>query len=348
MRTGRSWAAFAAFATIAATGATFATAVPDAHAGPEATATEEVVVWGDRLLRWERRWYVQTEVGYPLGVALFADKNREASLSAIQIRAVLSCDRDFPMGPLLEEVSCAIEDVGLVGLSRAATADGDAVLDELDATLTGAKVQMQVTPAGAVPYVDLEGVAAHDKRTRDRLEQLRQLVSRLMLPFHLKLPDVVRDGAQWQETASRLMSMPSETGSGGGSVVTHRMDLVGDRFIVQSIGEGTIAPTVGREALVDSGVQGMPDVRGLPVDIYELHLTGVAVIDRPTGIMSERVWAVYGGLTASSPHAPGDNPFHHLGRYRVLDDVERPDVGQTYLAGLDGKGGLPAWVALEP
>lgn len=316
-----------------------------ALAGPD--ATEEVVVWGDRLLRWERRWYVQTEIEYPQGFALFADKNREASLHAIQIRAVLACNRDFPMGPLLEEVSCEVEDVGLIGLARAATADGDGVLAELDATLTGAKVQVQVTPAGAVPYVDLEGVSAHDKRSRDRAEQLRQLMSRVILPFHLKLPDVVRNGAEWQETASRLMSMPSESGSGGGSLVSHRMDLVGDRFIVQSIGEGTIAPTVGREALVESGITGMPDVRGLPVDVYELHLTGVAVIDKPTGIMSERVWAVYGGLTPSSPHAPGDNPYHHVGRFRMLDDVERPAVGATYLASLDGKG-LPKWVPIAP
>lgn len=298
---------------------------------PSGDASEEIVVWGDRLLRWERRWYVQTEVAFPSGLALFAERNLEVVLAAVQVRVVLSCDRDFPMGPLLEEVHCDIEDVGIIGLPRGHVTDADRVLAEIDATLTGANVQMQVTPAGAVPYLDLEGVPARNERTRERQEQMRQLMSRALLPFHLKLPGTVQSGATWRETASRLMSMPSGTGSIGNSVVSHRMDLLGDRFIVQSVGTGMLSPNGG-------------------VDYFDTWLDGVAVVDRDTGILSERVWAVRGEPTPSSPCAMSGATYHHIGRLRMLGAREHPDVGGTWAARFDDRGdpSAPAWTPLPP
>lgn len=326
----------------------FAAWALSALAAPE--AAEEIVVWGDTLLRWERRWYVQTELSTPGGLRLLSEKNREVTAATLQVRAVLSCNRDFPMGPQLEEVGCVIEDVGLIVLPARGSNDGQQVVEETDATLTGATIQLQVSVAGTVPYVDIEGIPAHDERTRQRAEQLRLLAARLMLPFHLKLPETARNGAQWPEEASRLMSMPSDTGSGGGSRVVHRMDLVGDNFIVQSIGEGNIAQTVGAEVMFER-YKDVMDVQGLPVDNWAMTLTSVGVIERATGILRERVWAVHGSLTGSSPQAISGAPYVHLGRFRVLDEVEHPDVGKSYVASMKAPirpGDPPQWVAMEP
>ncbi|MEZ4240950.1 MAG: hypothetical protein R3F59_33290 [Myxococcota bacterium] len=301
-----------------------------------AEPVEDIVVWGDRFQRWERRWLVQTEVVLPEPLVLLAERNREVALQAVQVRAVFDCDKDFPQGRRSWEVHCTIEDIGLIGLAPAPGRGAAQVLAETDAALSGARVQLQVTEDGGVPDVDLEGLTAADDRGRRRVEAMRQLMSRVVLPFQLRLPDTIRDGAAWYEPAPRLMSMPSGTGSGGSSTVAHRMDLVGDKFVVQSIGEGTVKATVGVEALAplansDNGNGPLIDVIDLATPTWALRLDGVAVVDRDTGIMSERVWAVRGEPTAT---VASRGPYAHTGRLELLGEHDAPDVGPTKLAAL--------------
>ncbi|MEQ1507777.1 MAG: hypothetical protein ABMB14_36450 [Myxococcota bacterium] len=288
---------------------------------------EEIVVWGDRFQRWERRWYVETEVRFPEPSKQYAWVNQEIELLAVQIRAVLSCDKDFPQGPNQWEVHCDVEDIGLVAMPRLASDGDDALLAELDATLTESAIQLQVSEAGGVPNVDLEQIDVHDDRTRLRAEQLRQLMSRVILPFHLAIPDPVHSGKQWYENQSRLLSMPSSLGSGGGITLAHYLNALGpDWFVVQSIGRATIAPVVGAEVWTGT------DVIAQPVDQYALDLHGVALVEQRSGIMTERVWVVSGELTPSSPHALSGGAYYHAGRLQMLGETDHPDVGATWVA----------------
>ena len=79
-----------------------------------------------------------------------------------------------------------------------------------------------------------------------------------------------------------------------------------------------------------------------------MSATGVALFERATGIMTERVWACHGVPTASGGVISG-SPFRNVGRITMLGDADKPDVGpsvQVALPGYAGEG-LEPWVNLE-
>src|SRR5262249_46085245 len=101
-----------------------------------ADPAEEVIVWGDRFARWKHRWYVETDELFAEPFYLMALANRQIDLRGVQIRVVLDCDVDFVLTRASREVSCKIEDIGLVAVPvRYGATDGE-VLQEIDATLT--------------------------------------------------------------------------------------------------------------------------------------------------------------------------------------------------------------------
>jgi hypothetical protein len=334
-----------------------------AGAAVAAEVSDEIVVWGDPFARWRHRWTVQTEIGFHEPQVLFATNNEELSLAGLQIRAVLDCDVDFVLGPEAREVSCVIEDIGLVARPRLNLRTNDAVLAEADATLTGATVQLQVKAAGQVPNVDLEGVPADNDRRRKRVEQLRQLISRAIGPFHLELPGAIRDGAQWHEYNSELFRLPtgtagagtrevvgtSTTGSFGGSTIAHYLNRVDPQhFIIQSIGRATMT-TESRTGSLSRSADGAASESSPPRDIIAMDMHGVAIVDLDTGILSERVWVVSGEATASSPNTILGVGWHHSGRLRMLRPDEVVDVGPTWVARSSVRGDeRPPWVPLEP
>jgi hypothetical protein len=265
------------------------------------------------------------------------------------VRAVLSCDKDFQQWWRTWEVHCGVEDIGLVAMPALRTDHDQALLDELDATLTDARLQLQVSEAGGVPDVDIEGVSAHDERTRLRQETLRELVSRVALPFHLAIPDPVHDGKRWYEPHSRLLSIPTLQGSVGSITLAHYLDGLGpDYFVVQSIGKATVKPYTGFNEIIDTEGKAV-DL----ADIFDLDMHGVALVRRADGIMSERVWVVSGGLVPSSPHNLDGLTYYHAGRLRILGPDERPGVGNTWVAARQVAGrskdlDRPEWVSLPP
>lgn len=318
-----------------------------------AEPTEEVVVWGDRFARWQRRWSVQTEVRYLEPQTLFASRNNELSYVAVQIRAVLDCKVDFVLGPGSREVTCAIEDVGLVALPRMQVPTNARVLEEADASLTGATVQLQVREAGQVTDVDLEGIAWTNDRERQRVEQLRALMSRAVLPFHLEMNDAVRTGDRWYEYDSQLFRMPAATASVGGSTMAHYLNRLDDRhFIIQSIGAATMTspPRDGvLQVSFEASSDAVPREWTPPRDVVAVDMHGVAILDRDTGILSERVWVVSGQVTAASPNAIRLVGWYHGGRLRMLGQQERVDVGSTWVArSLARDDPAPEWVSLDP
>ncbi len=326
-----------------------ALAQPEPEPAPtaEPAPSEDIIVWGDRFARWERRWLVQTEVGFAPQHVLYGVTNLETRLNRLQMRVVLDCDKDIKLLGANWEVNCTIEDIGLVGIVQRRGRDDDAVLQQTDAALTGARLQLQVTAEGGVANVDVEGMVPRNERDRMRIEAYRQILARVILPFHLGLPPVIHDGAKWYEYNSQLLTMPASESSGGSTTIAHYLDEHAGYLMVQSIGEGTMRPVVGIDCLgVDS--DGMVSICDQPVDSYRIDMHGVAIFERDTGIMAERVWAFEGGLTAGSPNVLRGFRYSHQGHLRMLGQKEGPHVGTTYVARVkeDDPGDAPLYVPL--
>jgi hypothetical protein len=313
----------------------------------DADAAEEIIVWGDRFARWERRWLVRTEVLFAPQHVLYAVTNHETRLNRLQIRAVLDCDKDIKLLAGNWEVNCTIEDIGLVGLVQRRGRDDLHVLEQTDAALTGARLQLQVSAEGGVANVDVEGLVPRNERDRLRIESYRQILSRVILPFHLGLPKVIHDGAKWYEYNSRLLSMPSQFASGGSTTIAHFLDEHEGYLLVQSLGEGVVRPVVGIDAL-GFDENGMASIADVPVDTYEVGMHGVALFDKDTGIMEERVWVFEGGLTPGSPNLLRGFRYAHTGHLRMLGQREAPNVGATYIARVsaDDPGDAPLYAPL--
>lgn len=327
-------------------------------------AVEEILVWADRFARWKHRWYVETEVILPTPFAVSAIANGEIRVSGFQIRAVLDCDVDFVLGPNAREVTCALEDVGLVLRPIVYSASDDQIVAELDATLTRAAVQLQVREDGSVPNVDLEGVSGASQRESVRREQLRQMISRAVLPFHLKLEDTVRLGSSWYDYESPLFWMVTQsqavdyrgtrggraagTASLGASTVASFLDVLDEKhLVIQSVGKATMVgnpPVVGQlsQDLEGKWTESMP-----PTDQFALELTSVGIVDRDSGILTERVWVVKGGMTASSPNTLSGGTWFYAGRLRMLAQDEHPNVGESWVARSGSRDDpRPEWVDL--
>ena len=379
----------------------FLLALP-APAAPEQKPDEEIVVYGDDFARWDRtRWWVQSELVLPSGLLLAAENNLSFKTHALQVRAVVACDKDAKLSGRKWEVSCEIEDVGLLVTS---TNDWrpqqqervQAVLDQVDARLGGSKVQLQVDIDGGITNFDIEGLSSDNLRERQIQETFRTLVTMVMAGFHLKIPDHAQRDGQWTETHTELMDIPSLTAARGSTMVVHQSSPYGEDRLVQSLGEGTVAvaiPYVGTDAfhhswLIESQESvvgskatitgtGFGQVRRIefppPADTtpiesslssapakgeqremeleatWSMNLSGVAIFQRSTGIMTERVWACSGTPTAGSAGGAATGPYLNLGRLWMLGADERPSVGPTKQVAWPGQqmAGLDPWVALD-
>ncbi len=360
--------------------------------GAQAQDPEELIVYGDDFARWEEtRWMVEAEIMVPLGLVFSRDERDSFQSFAFQIRAVVACNKDYESKkarPKRLDVTCDVEDIAMLTTSqRRWKREQDRelvqrVLDEVDAKLTGTRVQLQVDHKGGVNNVDIEGIVTQNARERTMAETLRQVTLRLLAGFHLKIPDHAQRAGQWIEYNSELMEVPSLTSSRGSSTLVHQVSPYKAYQLVQSLGEGTISssiPAPRQENLRTSpddgsvgtvarptenggaGGGGIPSMNGaregaalnssgtvLSIDMtYTLAATGVALFERETGIMTERVWSVEGRPTASSAGGALINtvPFRNVGKLRILDADENPNLGPSQQVALPGVAieGLPPW-----
>lgn len=359
-----------------------------AQAAPEDEFAEEIIVYGDEFARWDdTRWLVQSELLLPLGIVFAADENVSFRSPALQVRAVIACDKDGKLSRRKWEVSCAIEDIGILAASeREWKREKDRekvqlVLDQLDAKLTGAQVQMQVVEDGGITNFDIEGLDTSNERERLIQESLRQVVNRVMAGFHLRIPDHAQRGGQFVEYNNELMDLPSDTGARGSTTMVHL--VTPDRpkaglQLVQTVGEGTISSvlpsfvvenpfhefddtsgsaTSGGGGSLGSGaaaptVEAPTDARQTveAVEVtYTMKATGVALFEKATGIMTERVWACTGRATAGSAGGVDTGPYRNVGRIQMLGTGDKPDVGPTRQVAWPGRQmvGLDPWVDIE-
>lgn len=363
-----------------------------AVAAPEDDISEEIIIYGDDFARWDdTRWLVQSELILPLGARFASDRNRAFTSYAFQIRTVIGCSKDAKLSKRKWEVSCEIEDIGILATSqRHWRRDKDRqmvqeILDQIDAKITGARVQMQVDLHGGLNNFDIEGIDASNDREREIQETLRQIVSRVMVGFHLRIPDHAQRGGQFVEYRSELMDLPSLTSSRGTSTLVHLVTPDRPRKglqLLQTVGEGVasvslpVATTTDpfHASLEDPGTLASSDEGGgmsgkgaLSAEApdgatadeqestaeitYALKATGVALFEKETGIMTERVWACHGFPTASSANGMRTPPYRNVGRMRLLGTEEKPDVGPTRQVAWPTRerdmSHLPPWIDIE-
>ncbi len=337
---------------------------------------EEIFVFGDPFARWDgTRWLVRTELMVPIGMRFTSDANEAFWTHAFQVRAVLACDKDERLGKRRYEVNCKLEDVAVQATTRSRfrSESGRAmvqrVLDQIDAKLTGAALQLQVRDDGSVGDVDLEGLETTNRRESQMAETLRQVVSRIALGFHMRIPDGGNRAGRWAEYKSALMSLPSVQASMGSSTVMHYVSDYKGHKLVQSIGEGSVsvpipvqdtgseivAADVGESSSdsvpdMSSGVGGVSGGNVYDVDAtFDLALDGVAIYDPDTGIMEERVWSLRGSITAGSPGTGQQNAYTHSGKILLLAPDDRPDLGPTRQLAVPGRSeaGLVPWASIQ-
>ncbi len=261
-----------------------------------------------------------------------------------------------------------------------------AVLEEVDNKMTGLTVQLQTDFKGGLQNMDVEGLNTENIRQRAIQETIRQILMRVMAGFHLRIDDHAQRDGKYREKASAVMQMPSTTASQGSSILTHNVTVRPDGLqIVQSVGEGTTRITIPvPRSTLSSAASGAPladggggiggsgnlaaeigdneEVEG-PVLIaleggrqasleanFALQMSGVAVFEKQSGIMLERIWTVQGTATASSAGAANRlGNYHSVGRLKMLDKDERVDVGPSMQVSVPTQTteGLPDWKALE-
>ncbi len=313
---------------------------------PAAPATDEIVVFGDPFARWNgTRWLVESSWVNPMGLSLRANDGAEFEAGALRTRAVLACEIDGAIGPKQREVECRIEELAMQAVPlQDWVSEGtiDDVLGELDAKLTGAILQLQVSESGSVNNVDIEGIKTRTRRERLALEQLRSITVVLVSTYHMR----VKPTDQWVERNSAVQTVPSSTGTQGSGTLTHTMAQSDGQWVVQSLGTAMASvPLTGNTTL--GGMVGQMDaaaaapdgviVRLMPnsttedtqllIDgAWELETTGVALVDPDVGYMVERVSVTVGTPTASNPL---QQPMWIQGQLRKLEPTEHPSVGPT-------------------
>lgn len=319
-----------------------------AHAEEVDEAVEEIVVWGDLFARWDdTRWLITTELALPYAFQFLKDENLGFPSREFQFRTVIRCNKQWRLGRHRYEVDCVIEDFGMQAaldydrVKPGDITDATAVLEEIDAKLTNAAIQLQVADDGRVTNLSLEGVPASNRRQSEMQETLRQVLSRLVVGFNLKLQEYNQlNEGKWHEYNSTLMSLPMPPGIGGApgsSLVVHYLNRYKGHILVQSIGKGVV-----QIPLVESG--GGQAGQNLT---FETDLIGVSLFDPDNGFMMERVWALDGRPTSSNFFDQGR--YFHAGKLTMLGTEDRPDVGPTRV--VNGRRftvpELPEWEPIE-
>jgi len=263
---------------------------------------------------WSRthRFYVEVQVQLPTSEWIATQYNHEARITAYDLRLVTTCADAQVESRHVVQVDCTLDDVAL----SAAPLEQDVglvqpILDQLDQSLTGSVVELQMRDDGRVNDVGLDAVAHVDPRTGFMNESLRLIVSRAFAGLDLNLPD---DELQsWAQYQSWLMRTPSVDGSSAGIEIVNRIRTVQDgQTEISSVGRGTIAPGEG-------------------IDKYATRLASDTVFDTRFGRISDRTWTVAGGPTASSLIAQGAEGYAYLQQGHLVALLGRDswDVGAS-------------------
>ena len=145
-------------------------------------------------------------------------------------------------------VSCRIDDFAIAARpSVADQRDLQEILDEWDAMLTGATVDMEFHQDGRMLDIELNGLKNQLENERSRLvrQHVRLLVERAMAGLEVPLPPKGRiaDDNTWRGRDLRAIAVPSLNGNLGAVSVTAKLGEASGRVAsIQVQGKGTRGP----------------------------------------------------------------------------------------------------------
>lgn len=175
------------------------------------SADLEIVVTPDPFSRWDgTRWLIQSQVGMPWPVVLYAESNQELQIVGWDVRLVLDCALGPEVSRRIREVDCAVEDAALSAAPwLGGPSQAEAVIGETRDRLADLDVRLQVSDDGRVTNVTLAGEPQGIRRVNYLYENLRQIVRQSVVGFHLQAPDRYVLGEQWTERNAAVYSLPS-------------------------------------------------------------------------------------------------------------------------------------------
>ena len=280
----------------------------------------------DLVWTWEkpRRFLLISDVNSPEYLLWQAEFNYQARVFKWRTNIVASCV-PADVGKKTALVNCHIEDISL----QATSLPGDMknlpkVLEDLDAKLSGASIQLEVSMDGRVRSIDLEGIDKKRRRLTEIVETMRLVLARAIAPLDLQMPKKGSDGGTgaWIQKQTLVTGFPSGLGTMGQVKTQHQiMSEDGETIKIQSSGNGI----AGSGRMVE--VNGQEQV----ANFYEMQHAGEAVFDRADGSLLSREYQVRGVPTASSEmgDAWSGMPYLQYAKLVRLGKDEKPNVGES-------------------
>lgn len=163
------------------------------------------------LARWDdTRWRVDMQLGVPYPVVLYAPTNEELQVVAMDVRLVFHCNLDGEVVRGRGEATCEVEDAAISAAPwNARVPQADTVLQDTDRLLSSLRFQLQVDGTGRVLNVGLLGEPQTNERINTIYENLRQIITRAVIGFHIQAPETYTVGRDLYERNTRLMTLPS-------------------------------------------------------------------------------------------------------------------------------------------
>ena len=248
------------------------------------TATPALAIDG---LEWqwaegqERRFLLQTEVELSDVMFFNAERNAEIRVTYFTLVADITCSPEITTKSSWE-LACQI---GGVSLSAAPIFQDAArlpeVLAEMDEKFETAHLEVTLSRDGRVKALGLEGVSQRNRRISIIQEVMRLVMGRGVAGLDLQLPPkgTDKDRGIWKQKTSMAMALPSNQGTMGGAITTHRVSGNTDGIVsIVSEGEGTLGS--GEMILVGGAER--------PRNLFSMTFAGSARFDTVNGQLLER------------------------------------------------------------
>lgn len=277
---------------------------------------------GSMAYRWpvgeELDYRIQLYLATPQGTRFLAAENLDARATETTMAMLVKCTPQTPTAKT-QAINCLIHRVELYGVTK--TREDDKlrrIFDEYVQTLTGATIQIEMTPQGRVRSLDLEGVTKGTSREAAVHEYLRLMVRTGFSSFELEMPkDGDPRGTSWRQKGSPMaMRLPTPMGTAGGVRLTH--EVVGREGDIVSI------RTYGEAVLEEGGLDGGDGGGNLAKTVSAL-LVGDAKVDIHRGVLVSSAQTLQGVLTSGAGNVGDDLYINQVVMIDLLPSFDELD-----------------------
>ncbi len=276
---------------------------------------------GPLTVDWEKtepvKFHAEGRVQTPNGF-LYVAMNREVRAMSVDIAGDFSCTGES-RGKRGWKVICQVDDMKLAGRASPGVRDGqsklDSLLDEGAELLRGAAVEMEIRTDGVIRTLDVEGIAGEDRNLsikRNQVEQLRQLMRRVLSPIGVQMPKDAEGAKPWKHKGMPLFyEIMSMSGTAGGLLHKYTLDTSqGDLFVT---GEGHGNLNVQGAASV-AGSMGSDAAAGTTTTpAFNMVGTSQTRWDPTSMLPAYSEAAVNGTATASNMNLAGGSLYSYAG-----------------------------------